>query len=335
MKKVWVRIRNWVEEVAIAAIEGGADALVVPDGCSKLVSRLGKVVTVSKDGNLVPGADVVFFSLKSVEDEIEITKISKDKIVVVKCEDWKIIPLENIIAKGNGENIVLVTENIDDVEIALGVLEKGVGGILIEASDSLNLRGILSEFSYRSYEKTKLKTALVKSIKYVGMGDRVCVDTCTSMSLGQGMLVGNTSFFLFLMHAENIDNPYVEQRPFRINAGAVHAYTRVFGSRTRYLSELSAGDTVIITSYSGITERAIVGRIKIEKRPLLLVEATCDGCTGTTILQNAETIRFISPNGRAKSVVNLEPGNKIVVAVEGEKSGRHFGYKIDEYIDEK
>ena len=76
------------------------------------------------------------------------------------------------------------------------------------------------------------------------MGDRVCVDTCTQMEPGQGMLVGNTTEGFLLVHSESIENPYVAARPFRVNAGAVHAYALCPGGRTRYLSELKAGDEV-------------------------------------------------------------------------------------------
>ena len=58
------------------------------------------------------------------------------------------------------------------------------------------------------------------------MGDRACLDTCTQMSPGEGMLVGNTASGFFLIHSESIENPYVAARPFRVNAGAVDAYAR-------------------------------------------------------------------------------------------------------------
>ena len=67
------------------------------------------------------------------------------------------------------------------------------------------------------------------------MGDRVCVDTCTVMGTGEGCLVGNSSQALFLVHAESIENPYVSPRPFRVNAGPVHAYIMAPGGKTRYL----------------------------------------------------------------------------------------------------
>jgi len=151
--------------------------------------------------------------------------------------------------------------------------------------------------------------------------------------MGQGMLVGNSSSALFLIHSESIANPYVSPRPFRVNAGPVHSYTRVPGGKTRYLSELSAGDPVLIVDFKGGTVSGIVGRLKIEKRPLMLVKAVVDGKEITTIVQNAETIRMTDPQGKAVSVVNLSPGDKVLVAME--EGGRHFGMKIEESITEK
>ena len=146
--------------------------------------------------------------------------------------------------------------------------------------------------------------------------------------------MGNSSGALFLVHAESMDNPYVAPRPFRVNAGPVHAYTRVPGGKTRYLSELAAGDPVLIADYHGQRPgRRSVGRLKIEKRPLMLVTATVGDQEITTILQNAETIRLTDPDGNPVSVVSLKPGDKVLVAMEA--AGRHFGMQIEETIMER
>jgi 3-dehydroquinate synthase II len=153
------------------------------------------------------------------------------------------------------------------------------------------------------------------------------------MSIGEGMLIGNSSSGLFLVHSESIENPYVAPRPFRVNAGPVHAYVRVAGGKTRYLSELKSGDDITIVNYKGQCQNSIVGRNKVEKRPLMLIEAECQGKIISAILQNAETIRLTQPNGKPISVVELKKGSKIVVFLE--EAGRHFGMKIDETITEK
>jgi 3-dehydroquinate synthase II len=63
------------------------------------------------------------------------------------------------------------------------------------------------------------------------------------------------------------------------------------------------------------------------------VKAEYDGIIGKTLLQNAETIRLVSPDGRAISVSDLQVGNEVLVHTE--KGGRHFGVSIDEFVIEK
>lgn len=93
------------------------------------------------------------------------------------------------------------------------------------------------------------------------------------MDVGEGMLVGSYSQGLFLVHSESLESEYVASRPFRVNAGPVQAYVMIPGGRTKYLSELETGDEVLIVDRNGRSRTAVVGRVKIEKRPLILVEA--------------------------------------------------------------
>jgi len=330
MRKIWVKVDPWDKKLVTTALEGGADAIMVPKGFSKKVKELGRITTISEDGDLKPEQDVVFFTIKSGKDEEEIVKLCQRKKVILNCTDWTIIPLENLIAKG--AEVIAQVQNLKEAQTAFGILEKGVSHILFHTQNPIELKTSLSML-FEEGETTALQNAEVIEIVPVGMGDRVCVDTCTSMSVGEGMLVGNSSSALFLVHSESISNPYVSPRPFRVNAGAVHAYTRVPGGKTRYLSELSAGDQILITDYRGKTSIGIVGRLKIEKRPMMLLKAKIGEHVATTILQNAETIRLTDPSGKPVSVVSLKPGDKILAALE--EGGRHFGYKIDETITEK
>jgi 3-dehydroquinate synthase II len=330
MKKIWVNIDPWNKAMVTTALEGGADGLVVPTGYSEKVKELGKIQTIAEDGDLKPGKDVVTFRITSGDDEAEIVKLTATKKVILECTDWTIIPLENLIAKG--ADVIARADSLKEAETAFGILEKGVSQILYYPKDPVDLKQTLT--ALKSMEsKTLLNEAEIIEVRQVGMGDRVCVDTCTAMSMGEGMLVGNTSSVLFLVHAESVENPYVSPRPFRVNAGAVHAYTRVPGGKTRYLSELKAGDQIHITDFKGNTTIGVVGRLKIEKRPLMLIRAKAGGGEVSTIVQNAETIRLTRPDGEPVSVVALKPGDKVLVALEA--GGRHFGIKIDETITEK
>jgi len=53
----------------------------------------------------------------------------------------------------------------------------------------------------------------------------------------------------------------------------------------------------------------------------------------STLVQNAETIRLTAPDGQPRSVVSLERGSEVLVALES--AGRHFGHKVEETIWEK
>ena len=103
--------------------------------------------------------------------------------------------------------------------------------------------------------------------------------------------------FFFLVHSETVPTEYIPTRPFRVNAGALHSYILGAEGKTRYLSELRSGDKVQLVGKSGSRRDAIVGRIKMERRPLVMIEAECDGQEGTAMLQNAETIRLVRPDG--------------------------------------
>jgi 3-dehydroquinate synthase II len=330
MRTIWVRVDPWNKKLVTTALEGGADAIMVPPGYTAKVKELGRIQTVAEDGDIRLGQDVVRFEITSGGDEEEIIRLCREKRVILECRDWTIIPLENLIARG--ADVITRVAGADEARTALGILEKGVAHLLIDTADPMELKKTLAAVRAKA-DQTALQTAEIAEIKAVGMGDRVCVDTCTAMTEGQGMLVGNSSGALFLIHSESVVNPYVSPRPFRVNAGPVHAYTRVPGGKTRYLSELAAGDRILITDYQGNTTEGVVGRLKIEKRPLMLVRAVVEGKMVTTIVQNAETIRLTAPDGKPVSVVTLKPGDGVLVSVEA--GGRHFGYRIEETITEK
>ena len=87
---------------------------------------------------------------------------------------------------------------------------------------------------------------------------------------------------------------------------------------------------------NGQTQAATLGRVKIEVRPMLLVEAqvqTAEGTrSGAVFLQNAETIRLTTPEGEPVSVVTLKAGDTVLCRLD--QAGRHFGMRISEDIRE-
>jgi len=334
MKQFWLYVDKWQKDLITEAIESGVDLILTRDEFVPKIKELGRIRVASETkGDLTIPKDVETIIIKDKDAENEVASLLQNKIVAVKTTDWDIIPIENLIPRSNN-NLFSFVRNLDDAKLALEIMEKGVDGIVLETNDASEISTIAKYVQNLNNEEFKLTELTVKGVKTIGIGDRVCVDTCSNLDRGEGLLVGNSSNGMFLVHAENIDNPYVAQRPFRVNAGAVHSYVRVPGNKTRYLGELESGDPVSVTNFQGNSYIAYVGRAKIEKRPMLVVYAEdSSGAEYSVVLQNAETIRLTLLDGIPISVVNLKNGDKILGYIES--GGRHFGMSVDESILEK
>jgi 3-dehydroquinate synthase II len=275
-------------------------------------------------------------SIKGKEDEntaVKAAELSTDYIIL-NCLDWRVIPLENLIARTRGKSkLIAEVSNAEDARLVLETLELGTDGVLLQASDADELMEAIAVVKKQAPE-IELVQAKVTAVKQISTGARVCVDTCDLMAPGEGMLVGVQAAGFFLVEAEVHENPYVQSRPFRVNAGSLSMYTLASLQKTRYLSELKAGDEVLIVNREGKTRPASVGRVKIEIRPLILVEAEVEGKKIKTILQNAETIRLVTAKG-SKPVTELKAGDEVLAHVTT-SAGRHFGVAVpDETVIER
>jgi 3-dehydroquinate synthase II len=335
MKKFWFKINEWQPELVTTALETGFDTIYVPEGYVDKVKELARIQVLSTDNqaDLVLGKSVAEIVIDSQDRESEVEKYRGKIPVILRTPDWKIIPLENLIAKTN--NLIQSVHTCEQARIALETLERGADGILLETDEIAEVKKFSQLIKVIQNEKLSLVEAEIISTEAVGMGDRVIVDTSTLLQPGQGMLVGHSSAAMFLVFNENVENPYCDPRPFRVNAGGVHAYIRITDNQTKYLSELKSGYKVLIVNPSGNTEAAIVGRVKIEKRPMLLVRGQVENREVSLILQNAETIRLTQPSGDYISVTHLQPGAKVLAFVQEPGVGRHFGREIQETITEK
>jgi 3-dehydroquinate synthase II len=252
---------------------------------------------------------------------------------IVVGEDWQIIPLENLIARiGEETTLVAGVTDADEAETAFETLELGADAVLLDSDDPDDIRETCEVRDAAEREVLELSWAEVVEVEPVGSADRVCVDTGSLMDDDEGMLVGSHSRGLFFVHAETAESPYVASRPFRVNAGAVHAYVRTPDGGTKYLSELRSGDEVQVVDLEGNTREAVVGRSKIERRPMFRIAAEVEGDRVETLLQNAETIKVPTRDGRT-AITDLEAGDEIRVYYE--PVARHFGEAVEESIVER
>ncbi len=274
----------------------------------------------------------------TVKDRNDLERVSQSlhaspDYLLIDCPNWKIIPVENLIAEIRGRSKILVrTRSFEESRTALSILEQGTDGISLtpdHPGDIIKTRDLILE----QPEPVSLSVAKVTSIRPIGTGARVCVDTCEILHDGEGLLTGSSSQGLFLVEGEVHANPHVNPRPFRVNAGPVALYLLAPKGKTQYLSELSAGQSVLLVDKKGRTRTVDIARVKIERRPLMLIEASVGSDSVKTIVQNAETVRLVNHAG-SKSVSDIKPGDEVLVRYE--EGGRHFGTRVpDEMIIEK
>lgn len=309
------------EDVTLA-LESGVDAIIVPRAHVEQVEGLARCRVIAHE-------DVQTVTLDAKADEERAVELLHAGKITVLARGWEIIPIENLLAQSDAVGVEVAS--LTEARLAAGILERGVAFVVMLPEGIAELKETIAEIR-RGQGHCALQQAVVTRIENVGLGHRVCIDTLSLFRKGQGMLVGNSSAFTFLVHAETEHNEYVAARPFRVNAGAVHAYVQLPADKTSYLEELRAGQEVLQVNADGSTALVTVGRVKVEVRPMLLVEARVGDAVGTVFLQNAETIRLTTPDGTPVSVVTLRPGDTILCHTDS--AGRHFGMRIAEDIRE-
>lgn len=321
-----------------------------PDSVGEVKSAGGRTISNSNDADIVLITDLgdtgrvrklgrpFAFSIdvRSSKD-VDTATLAAQKgadVVIVSTGDWKIIPLENMIAQMRGAKARILSRvhSPQEVSTMFGILERGVDGVVLPTDRIENVKHATSLLSQLG--RLELHVVKVIETRDVGIGERACVDTASMLNMGEGLLIGSKADFLFLIHNESVGSDFTSPRPFRVNAGAVSSYMYARGGKTKYLSEVQAGDEVLIVDSKGTPRTAVVGRTKIERRPLKLVKAEKNGRTGVILVQNAETIRFVSNDEKLISATELKLGDEILAYLAG-ASARHFGMTVDEYILEK
>jgi len=333
MKKIfWVKSLDANKKIVPIAIEAGAEAVLTTKGKSDLIRKAGKITTIAEDGDLKLHQDVEIVKITKKEDEDKVVQFKGKIPVIIENDDWEIIPLENLISKTT--NIIQTVYDFNQAKLALQTMEKGADGILLE-TDNINEIKKTGEFiSKMNNEKLNLETVKITAIKQTDLADRCCLDTGSILEPARGMLIGNSSSAFFLVHNENVASQFCDSRPFRVNAGAVHSYILLPENKTKYIGELASGDLVLTINEKGETKNVVLGRNKIEVRPMLEVEAeNKKGQKVSLLMQNAETIRLTSPQGKPVSITHMKEGDEVLAYFQ--EGGRHFGQKVSETIKEK
>mmetsp|Transcript_36843 Transcript_36843/g.56416 ORF Transcript_36843/g.56416 Transcript_36843/m.56416 type:complete len:289 (+) Transcript_36843:58-924(+) len=239
------------------------------------------------------------------------------------------IPAENLISQcqNTGTKIAAYVNRVGDVGGLARALELGVDALCIDGTASINDQELWDALIEAQSERRLaaatnvgdspdngtvpnkspvIVTGTCKRItssvgKSTVLADRVCIDLVQSLKCTEGCWVGSSAKITALVLSEAAQSSFVPSRPFRVNAGPVHTYVVMGdGLSTKYLSELQAGDEVLVTDVISGEERPVaVGRLKVEIRPCVQVglfppqeDEGGPGDFGQVFLQQAETVRL-------------------------------------------
>ncbi|MFE0106906.1 3-dehydroquinate synthase II family protein [Streptomyces sp. NPDC059009] len=367
MKFAWIDLRTVSAEqreaVVDAAIHARVDAIVDSDP-ERLATLPNTVKRVLAPGAPAEGADdlIVLREIADLDglgvlgarhrggeqDTAALVNVVDDPTLKLACEaarelpytvvrfkDPTKIPLEIVIAAADSSPGQLICEaaDIEEAQIIIDVLEKGSEGVLIAPKNANDVFAVVEMLRTKTPDLDLTKLT-VQSIEHLGLGDRVCIDTCTHFEKDEGMLVGSYSHGFVLCVSETHPLPYMPTRPFRINAGALHSYVLGADNRTNYLSELKAGSSVLAVGADGRTRRIVVGRIKLESRPLLGIKAVSEeGVEVNLIVQDDWHVRVLGPGAAVLNTTELKKGDQLLGYVATDK--RHVGWPVGEFCVEK
>jgi len=340
------------DRVSIAPIPDTVDGLAAiverarRRGFRRFVAPHGSAITPSPDeewlhreGDRLLGVDArhpsVPISRISTESDLDVAvrTVPTDGILVVEWTGDRLIPLENAVAaRGRRFRLWALAHRPEEVPGALGALEHGADRVVAEVrgpEEVDRLEMLLEGPLPASVDWAVLE---LDSVSPVGIGDRVLVDTTSLLRPEEGFLAGSAAGFLFHLRSEAIGSKFSRPRPFRVNAGSAHSYVLMADGSTRYLSELVGGDAVLAISPRGAARSVRVGRIKIERRPMVLVAAPDGESRRTIFLQEAETVRLSGESGPI-STTDVRAGARVLGA--RLPPARHLGREVQETLEER
>lgn len=280
------------------------------------------------------GSYVEVYDKESMNNAIELS--NRFEVCVIEFKSETNIPLELVLAfsQKNKCKVCKQVQSADDGWIATMTMEMGSYSVLLNTKNIDEIPKLKMKLDKFMEKKINIQKLKVKSVEHIGMGDRVCIDTTSLLKEDEGMIIGSTSSGGILVSSETHFLPYMDLRPFRVNAGALHSYVLAENNTTKYLSELKAGDKLLAVDSEGNTRVVAVGRVKMERRPLLLIKVTDSSNKEiNVIVQDDWHIRIISENGKVKNSTLLKEGD--IVLGYTMKAGRHLGVQINETIVEK
>ena len=321
-----------------------------------LIETKEQLTELKKDAELANKTSVVFIQNMNLKYEVlkqkmaigfyqrvndhaslhEVVRIADNfSYILIHFKDPTNIPLELVLASTQKDSVIIMkrVSNAEDGKVSFQTMEHGSDGIVLACNDINEVISLNKHFTQVDMVKMDLLPAEVVAIKHAGMGERVCIDTTSELNPDEGIVLGSTSVGGLVTCSETHYLPYMNTRPFRVNAGGLHLYAWGTNNMTYYLSDLKAGDELLVVNSKGDARTVTIGRIKIERRPLLYIEAKIGERHINTFIQDDWHVRMMGAKGEIRPSSEIKIGDKLLGFAD--KPGRHVGIQVEETIKEK
>ncbi len=147
MKELWIEIDPTIpEKDKLLKVAAESSDVIVEGSKATVVSTKGEILVLDNfDEETIArlkreGKKVALrINIRGKEDEdtaVKAAELSTDYLIL-KCLDWRVIPLENLIAKTRGRSkLIAEVANADEARLVLETLELGTDGVLLKTSSS-------------------------------------------------------------------------------------------------------------------------------------------------------------------------------------------------------
>jgi len=338
--EIWLDLRNH-------------DSVDIPNGINRVVTKdasYNQSTVYVRNGHVELSTNeqgvLVHITSKQEQDKA-LSFVGLVDWILLSGEDWTMIPFENLVAACQHSH-TKIAAFIDQPQQANGAafaLQTGVDALIVAPFNELIEAALIAKSirfehddSLKSKEEIKqdihIQEFYLKSVESGGVGERYCLDFTTLFNHHEGVFIGSSAKSMVLIKAETAPSDFVPSRPFRVNAGSPHSYIHMFDGAMKYLSELTSGDIVAIVATNGQTRPGTIGRIKIERRPLLHIKFH-DGKNneGHIFIQQAETVRLFANDGKPISATHLKITDKVLGKTS--QHGTHIGNIVLSDVEEK
>jgi 3-dehydroquinate synthase II len=322
MKTIILHVENIDKKTLESLIREGYTQFIT----SHTIEEISATLYIKKGDELYLKG-ILVGKFKEVKDHKDVEKLLNEDpniFYIVKFYNIKALAAEDILANIKNGKIIPYAESVDEIELYFNILEKGFENVVIDYEKIKNVQ------QKKFVSNTPLEYTTVKDIIWIGKGERVCIDFVSSLYQGEGCLIGSFSRQMYLVGPEIMPTNFSPARPFRVNAGAIHSYCLLPNGKTKYLSDLKAGDCVAVCDTKGNIRSETVGRIKREFRPLVLIKTDGKESDGSIVLQNAESVYLYNKKKESLHINEIKIGDEILTAYF--HSARHTGIAIDEAI---